>query len=88
MQLEKRIEALEAQAGAGACIRVLCLRKGETTEQALARVGPASASVIGAVFVQHTQADPERAAKLEAGVATAEMTTEELLMLRVALAAA
>lgn len=88
MQLEKRIEALEAQAGAGGRIRVLCLRKGETTEQTFARVGSASASVIGSVFVQHTHVDPERAAKLEAGMATSEMTTQELLMLRVALAAA
>lgn len=88
MQLEKRIEALEAQAGAGGRIRVLCLRKGETTEHAFARIGPASISVIGTVLLHHTHADPERTAKLEVGMATEEMTTEELLMLRVALAAA
>lgn len=86
MQLEKRIEALEAQAGADGRIRVLCLRKGETTEQAFARVRPNGASVIGTVLVHQAHADPERMAKLEAGMATAEMTAEELLMLRVALA--
>ena len=86
MQLEKRVQALEALTGANSRIRVVCLRDGETKEQAQVRVGPAGVSVLGTAFFQHTTADPERVAKLEAGIAPSEMTLEELVRLRKAIA--
>ncbi len=84
--LGKRIEALEARAGDGCRIRVVHLQDGETTEQALERVGPAGLDVLGTIAVRHVAPDPERAARMEAGLAVGEMTTEELKRLREALA--
>ncbi|GAB2531851.1 hypothetical protein [Simplicispira piscis] len=85
MQLEKRVQALEALTGANSRIRVVCLRDGETKEQAQVRVGSAGVSVLGTAFFHHTTADPERVAKLEAGIAPNEMTLEELVQLRKAI---
>lgn len=79
--LDSRLAALEQRSGqASDRIRLIHIGDDESPEQALKRVGATPAERV--IFVTYVSPDPERAAKLAAGVLPQEMTTAELLIAR------
>lgn len=82
--LDSRLAALEQRSGhASDRIRLIHIGDDESPEQALERVGATPAERV--IFVTYVSRDPERAAKLAAGVLPQEMSTAELLIAREAI---